>query len=204
MIDLRTAALGAGMAAAGVWIGVKYGGIDPAQVGAGVLRTAVRAMMAVEEVLGKEPPLQDYATITFYREGKKIGVGVGAETVPLGCTLAELDWCVDSHKGISLLRPDSEQLYSLMEGKPPSEVLKVSKWKLLSVEMVGSTGGVTELKAPTNHLVGDVVWDKEWRTHFGIKPGARKFRGIDQSIAEVEFRLGGMEVAESTAQELTK
>jgi hypothetical protein len=204
MLDLRTVALGAGMAAAAIWVGVQYGGIDPAQVGAGALRTAVRAMMAVEEILGKEPPPQDYATITFYKEGRKIGAGGGTETVPLGCTLAEVDWCVDSHKGISLLRPDSELLYKLMEGRPPSEVVRVSEWKLLSVETVDSTGSVTELKAPSNHLVGDIVWDKEWRTHFGIKPGARKFRGIDQSIAEVEFRLGGMEVAESTAQELTK
>jgi len=141
----------------------------------------------------------DYAIITFYKDTVNLcALGDIPESIPLGFTHAEVAWSIDGLNGISLLDKDSDVLHQLIDGKSLKSAGEVSKWRMLSAELETDDGNVKELDQTRYHLVGDVVYDQRWRSHFDIPLGG-VIRGINNEADVVSAGTGGIEVGAGAA-----
>ena len=160
-----------------------------------LVRTAVKGKMLVERSFALNgATVDDHTLVTFYKDTVNLGIlGDLPESIPLGFTHAAVSWSLNGLDGISILDKDSEVLHQLIDGKSLKSAGEVSKWRMLSAELEADDSSVKELEQTRYHLVGDVVYDQRWRSHFRI-PLSGLIRGINNEADPVSAGLGGIEV----------
>lgn len=165
----------------GLLLAYRYGKLNPEQLAFSLYRAFIRCMICVEEVvdLGSN---QDLYQLIYYDGSKRLKsdkLSFGQPAVPF--THAEFTWRKEGVSGISLLFPGSALLLKLQSGQEPSTLLPLSTFRMISLTGTKTNGEVIDLKPPTAHLVGDILFTDLWKKHFGYQE-IRTFQAVDNDV----------------------